>query len=558
MKKKLLIGLLLGLNGSLFAQKDTTFWFAVPEVTEGTIWYLDRNIVLRFLSFNEQATVTVTQPAAGGMVPQTITVPANGATTLDLTEWIDSLETKPANTVLNYGLKITSTKPILAYYEVLSGGNGMMNTFNPEVFSLKGKNALGTSFIIPGQNALPNYLNDSSYIPLPYNSFDIVATQNNTTVTILPSADVVGHPAGLSYTITLQQGQSYSATATSQSADKHLDGSVVTATKPIAVTVKDDLLDSEPLYGGCEGLTDLTGDQIVPVDILGEAYIAISGGELYPPGDYIFVTATQNNTEVRKGGVPVATIAAGETYSFAMNNDLAVYITASAPVAVWQLSGSSCEVGATILPQINNTGSDSVVLMRNFNTEHKVNLLVPGGSEDAFTINGNTISPGLFSAVPGTNGNWKAVSILLPADTYPTGDQIIVTNSESRFHLSTLFDLNGIGGGGASYSYFSDYGITPPVVGIDEEELLKQSIGALFPNPASNEVSFIFNNIRAVAGDKVSIEVYAPDGRKVSSEQQVISQSGRVRFKVNELPPGIYFCEIGLNNNKIIRKFVKL
>ncbi len=429
---------------SVYSQIDTEFWFAAPEISQFGINNTDRPIVFRFTTQTQSAIVTVTQPA--GTYNQTITIPANSTYTLDLTDSINTIENKPPNTILNYGFKITSTTPITAYYEVVSGLNYIAAN-NPEAFVLKGDNALGTEFWIPSQNLVFNY----NLNPTPYNSFDIVATEDNTNIIITPSNDIFGHLANIPFTITLNTGQTYSATATSQAALLHLNGSYVIADKPIAITVKDDLLMGTIFGGGCG---DLTGDQIVPLTKIGVEYIAIKG-LLNTPGDYIFVTATQNATTIDKDGVLIATINAGQTHSFPIGSNLSTYIETSAPAYVWQLSGSGCELGATILPQINCSGSNSVSYTRSSNYLLYLNLLVQSGSEGNFTVNGNNnvVVASQFTPVPATGGNWLAASVLLPLAQYPQNSVINVSNSSSNFHLSTI-DING---GGTSYAYFSNY-----------------------------------------------------------------------------------------------------
>lgn len=244
------------------AQKDTEFWFAAPEVSQHSGSFLDRPIFFRITTYDFPAAVTISQPAnTNGMPVQTINIGANSTHSVDITAWIDSIENKPPDVVLNYGIKISSTALISVYYDVVTGG-GTSSPSNPEAFGLKGKNALGTDFVVPAQNYLRNF---DIYSPTPYNSFDIVATEDNTSVTITPTANILGHAAGSTFTITLNRGQTYSATATSQLPSNHLPGSWVTSDKPVAITVKDDLLRGQP-YGGC---SDLAGDQIVPVPLLG-------------------------------------------------------------------------------------------------------------------------------------------------------------------------------------------------------------------------------------------------------------------------------------------------
>ena len=441
MKKHLL--LLLAISVSIFtqAQVDSLFWFAAPEVSTHDSNF-DKPIYLRIITYNQAAQVTISQPA-GTMPTQTVNIPANTVQTVNLTAWVDIIENKPANTTLNFGLRIQSTALITTYYEVASE----QCQCNPEIFVLKGQNAIGTDFYIPSQNYLQN---NPVYSPQPFSSFDIVATQNNTTITITPSNALVGHAAGTPFNITLNEGQTYSATAASYLAAQHLQGSRVVADKPIAITVKDDLLNGGP-YGSC---SDLGGDQIVPTNVLGTDYIAMNGF-LNAPGDQVFITATQNATSISQNGSVVTTINAGQTYQLAVGGP-STYIQTSAPAYVWQLSGIGCEIGLDILPSIVCTGSFSVALNRTTNELLYVNLLVRNGGQGSFQVNGvgTVITAGMFSVVPGTGGQWYSAQVSLPAAQYPIGTPIFITNSTSLFHAGIL---HGSGGSGTRFGYFSNF-----------------------------------------------------------------------------------------------------
>tara|TARA_B100000925_G_C21994304_1_gene468204 strand:+ start:1680 stop:1943 length:264 start_codon:yes stop_codon:yes gene_type:complete len=87
---------------------------------------------LRFVSFDSPATVSITQPANIGFPEQTVSLNANDAQSINLTNWLDIIENKPVNQILNYGIYISSTAPITVYYEEAS-------TNNPDLISLKGK-----------------------------------------------------------------------------------------------------------------------------------------------------------------------------------------------------------------------------------------------------------------------------------------------------------------------------------------------------------------------------------------------------------------------------------
>ena len=110
----------------------------------------DSPIYLRFASFDSPATVSITQPANAGFTEQSVSLNANDAQSINLTNWLNIIENKPVNQILNYGIYISSTVPITAYYEEASINN-------PDLLSLKGKNALGTEFYTPFQNLLNSY-----------------------------------------------------------------------------------------------------------------------------------------------------------------------------------------------------------------------------------------------------------------------------------------------------------------------------------------------------------------------------------------------------------------
>jgi|GEM_PF-1960389 len=436
---------------SLQAQTDTVFWFAVPDI----IPQYGQPIMLMIGTGNTAANVSITQPAAGATMPAiNLTVPANTVHRENLTPHIAILQTAPPATALNYGLKIESDVPIIAYYEV-QGMNGT-NWVNAESYTLKGSSGLGTSFLIPSEDFVGN---TPAYGGTSRGSFDIIATEDNTAITINPKADLYGgYTAGAPFNITLNKGQVWSATALNRSAGSQLPGSTVVSDKQVAVTVKQDCLEGSTTAGGSYGIcVDMVGDQIVPVVSLGTEYIAMNG-RLSTPGDQLFVTALQNSTEIyRDGGtVPLATISAGQTFRMpvaATAGQTATYIRTNNPVTIWQLTGIGCEFGATQLPQIECSGSSSVLYSRTMPWDLYVNLMVPAGGQNNFQINGVPLTTATWTAVPGTGSQWFATQLNLSSQV-AQGSLLTVSNSTNLFHMSVL---DGAGTNSTSYGYFSNY-----------------------------------------------------------------------------------------------------
>ncbi len=418
------------------AQIDTEFWFAAPDITSAG--GRDVPVYLRITSFNESSTVTISQPAGGGLPMQTISLSANSSATVNLTPWLSSIECS-ANAVQGRGIRISSTAQISAYYEVNNNG------LNPEFFVLKGRNALGNQFFISSQNTGSN---STTVNPPAFSSFTIVASEDNTTVTITPSKAIVGRPAGVPFTITLNRGQSYSAVAASNAANQHLEGSTVNAAKPVAILLADDFLSNPG-----QPCADLIGDQTIPVNTLGTEYIATKG-YLFGSLEKLFILATANGTTIRKDGVLVATINSGQTFVADITN-ASTYIQSSSPVYVYQVSGIGCEYGSAILPPINCTGSLSTTFAKGTSRSIYLNTFVKSGGEGFFKVNGqsNVIKSADFTPVPGTSNQWLSASVSLNINI-PLDSPVTITNSRTFFHVGVLA---GNDREGTAYGFFSSF-----------------------------------------------------------------------------------------------------
>ena len=412
------------------AQIDTEFWFVAPDIAQS---HGDRPIVMRISTMEDTANIMLRMPANLSFSPITQTIDPNTTYSIDLTPWIDIIENAPADQVLNRGLLLTSDNDVTAYYEIAHPNN-------PGIFSLKGKNAVGIEFYIVSQNDYHNQVGQES--------FDIVATEDNTTITIIPSDDIVGHPAGQMYEVTLNKGQTYTARAVFTTASHTLSGSKITSDKPIAISWQDD-----SIYQG--GAYDVICDQIIPTNILGWEYIAIRG--FANTNERIYVCGTKNNTTLWVDGnpTPVATINAGETYKYILpgaNNT--VYLEASEPVHVLHLSGYNNEFGGSILPQDSCTGSPQIGFNRTNNNNFALLILTRNGNEGSFLLNGSNaiITASDFTIVPGTGNAWVYARKQLTTAQVPVGPNLI-QNTMGKFHLGILHQT----GASAEYGYFSDF-----------------------------------------------------------------------------------------------------
>jgi gliding motility-associated-like protein len=440
---RLLLILLIISSKSVVSQIDTVFWFAAPWVTTGHAG--NTPVILRLSSFNNATTVRVRQPAS--TFDTTFVIPPNSLVSESLSHLISQIENTPANTVHNRGLKITSNFPMTAIYEVVTVVN------NPETYSLKGQNGMGLEFVCPFQTRR----NNGSYTPTPKSQILIVATENATIVWIKPRCNVVGHVANVTYSVSLNAGQSYNVenvTNASSVAGQNLSGSIVVSNKPISVTVSDDSVN------GVSGCFDLMGDQIVPVEVVGTEYIVNKGGLNPGENEGAYVVATQNFTQVNinDGTTSSVLLNKGDTYYYAIGQPL-TYITSDKPVYVIHTSGFGCEMGEAILPPLNCAGSDQVSFTRTNTQTFILNILCKTTAVNNFLLNGSAalVPASGFTVVPGTSGIWSGFQRSYTTAQIPSGITNLLTNTHPTDSLFAMGVINGGASSGCLYHYMSSF-----------------------------------------------------------------------------------------------------
>ena len=438
----LLAIILVGNVSGGFAQSDTAFWFAAPDL-QGNIASgpgADRPIYLRISASNSPADVVISQPASPSFTPIRISIPANSSRSIDLTLNIAQIENDAVNTVMKKGLLIQSTAVVSCYYDIV-------NTRNGDIFALKGKNALGTRFTVPFQMSFNNRTSEPNF-----NDFVILATEDNTTVLVNPKADLVGHPAGVSFSIFLNRGETFVLRAASNTPFQRPGGTLVSANNPISISINEDLLQ----YPGF-GCADSGGDQLISDDLAGTEFIVLRGRFTAGNPDYYYVFATENNTIVKVNNVVVKTLNAGEYYN-GLLSDESCFVETSAPAQLLHVTGVSCEVGVAVIPSIKCTGSQKVNITRASDLEEfYLNILAPKDIINDFTINGDNslLNASMFSFVNGSSNLWMYARIFFTG-TVGVGGTVTVENKLGKFHAGVV---QGVASGTARYGYFSDFSI---------------------------------------------------------------------------------------------------
>ena len=451
-----------------YAQVDTEFWFACPDLSSA---HFESCIRLCITTFDQPATVTISQPANPSFATITETITANNYKNISLSSLLSKVETTPG-AVRKTGILIQSTSQVTAYYANYCD--------NSEIYSLKGRNALGTDFIVPAQYS---YANSDSYGGS--SSVEIVASEDNTEVTITPSRACVGHAAGQSFTITLNRGESYAIRAKAMTALGHLFNTRIRSTKPIAVNYTDDSVEGPGV--------DLIGDQLVPIELAGEKYIAVRyAGKVE---EVYFFPTTEDSTHIYANGTLVdyipgnadVTRAGKAKFTLPMG---ATYITADHPIIVLQITSNGTEPGSAILPPIECTGSDEIAYKYTQSSGASLSIVTKTEYIDGFTVNGQAylMPQEYFTPVPSAP-EWSYT--YKPA---PNASQILrVKNSKGIFHMAVIDNP----GSTCSLGYFSNFNSVPLGIGSDKQYYLD-----------GNELHLSIDN----PDDFTDIEWWGPNG----------------------------------------------
>ena len=441
-----------GINST--AQIDQEFWFAPPDLTQGTQGeingnaFRDRPIQVVVSSINEPAQVTLWQPGNLSFIPITVNLGVASTQTINLTQWINQIETRFVDSVMNTGILIRSTAPITAYYELGAAANR-------DLIALKGKNANGFKFYTPFQTLWENdiSLGGNPYIPAPRAGFAIVATDDSTFVTITPSIDIINHLANVPFTIFLNRGQTYYCEAVNQVGINKPAGTKIESTKLIAVTIKDDMVD---LNLATDGGADLASDQLISLEKCGLRHVLVKG-DLSTPFDKVYILATEDTTYIFADGNPIAvdTLMEGEQYiySFATASG---FIEGSKPVYVWHISGVTDQIAGAIIPSLECTGSNQVGFTRTGSQNFKLNLTIKAGFEGNFILNGSSslITAADFSPVDGSNGEYVFCRKAFTTAEIPVGSGSLLTNFGAElFHMGITYQQ----GASCNYGYFTNF-----------------------------------------------------------------------------------------------------
>ena len=313
MKKIYFLLVSLFFSVSLFSSQTT-------EGTEFWVTYMNNALIIDeteglalelIVSSRNNATIAVENPRTGWKV--TSSVSANTIKKIAV-PCEQGYVYNPA-TIYDAGIRVTSTAPISLYAS---------NYYNA---------SYDATIVLPITGIGDDYI-IQTYESVGLREFCIVATEDNTYLTIIPNADTYeGRERGVAYSGTLNKGQAYMVM--SQDEYYELSGSQIKADKPIAVFAGH-LCANVPdtSVAACDHIVE----QQVPISQLGKNFaLTKSLGQSY---DVVRVTATQDNTVVKLNGLEIVTLQSLESYSFILSDNSAFLETSSPTICYLYLTGA--------------------------------------------------------------------------------------------------------------------------------------------------------------------------------------------------------------------------
>ncbi|MCB9335516.1 MAG: hypothetical protein H6586_05165 [Flavobacteriales bacterium] len=362
---------------------------------------------------NTPFNVTITDGVGNLITTQTISSVASSTYNLgngDATQFL--VPENELNTVLNdKGLILTASEPFYANIRVTEAWQAGSLTSKGAQASLGKDFRTGHMFNNTGDSFRKS------------NAFGIMATENNTTVTIsdirpgvifrgtTPSGSPLTSP---NVTVVLNEGECYVMAAFLDEAGatenvNGVNGTHITSDKNIVVNTAT-WLGGNSLTPNPDQGRDIGIDQIVPIEFIGDEYVLIKGEGI--DNEKTFVIATQDNTEIFTNGnaTPVATINAGDYYvidgtDFSANDNL--FVQTSSPAYLYQtVNGSNGATddnerqnGLNFLPPVGCSGGKKVTLPEvDFLGQAFINIIADQGA--TVYVNGTLLGSG--DAITGT------------------------------------------------------------------------------------------------------------------------------------------------------------
>ncbi len=251
----------------------------------------------------------------------------------------------------------------------------------------------------------------------------VVGTKPQTQVTITPTASSQAHPAGQSFTVTLQPGDVYRLiNKDSETAD--YTGTSVQSDKPVAVFGGHSCATVPGATSACDHLYE----QMTPVDFWGRHFVTLPLATRHN-GDRFRILAANDNTRASVNGQIVATLNAGQFYETVLDQPTSIVADQRVLVAQFAQSGAvDNNIGdpfMTLVPPYEEFGHHYILNTQAIHSfyhggfidpyDSYLGIIVDSAHTSAVSINGQPIAASQF--VPIGDTGFSGANISVPKDS---------------------------------------------------------------------------------------------------------------------------------------------
>jgi hypothetical protein len=252
---------------------------------------------------------------------------------------------------------------------------------------------------------LPTDILGTDYVVMTYRNsnvvngveFGVVATQNNTTVTITPSVTTGPRVAGVPYNVIMNQGDTYELRNTGSSPND-LTGTKITSDKPIGVMGAHQCANIPAGFTFCDHICEM----LPPTSTWGKNFVTVPLRSRIN-GDTWRIMASQNATTVTINGVPQAPINAGNYIETVLTGQSV--ITSDKPVLVAQYSNGSSFSGnpgdpfMMICPPYEQYLANYTMTTVSGYVAHYINVVAPNAVVGTLTLDAVPVPVVAFTAI---------------------------------------------------------------------------------------------------------------------------------------------------------------
>jgi len=395
------------------SNKGTDFWLMFISAEYKQVTTTPPRELDLYISSDVATSGNVSVPGQG--FNQSFSVTPGQITTVALPQ---SVQVTSSDLVEGKGIHVTSQDPVAVY------GLNFVPAATDGFLGLPTM-TLGTTYI----NL--SYVNSTNIVGQAFGTeFGFTATQDNTTVTVVPTSKAGARQARQSYTVVLNQGQTYQLrndtdltayyTGTYSGPAIDLTGSIITSDKPIAVFGGHDCAFVPSGYAYCNHLVE----QLTPTNLWGQHFVAYPIARDAYGDTYRFLGGT-DNTHVQVNGQQVGLINRGEFYE--MVSKTPVQVDADQPILMAEYSSSATFSGRgdvdptmIVIPPFEQFGGSYTINAptSNFPTNY-LNVIAPTAAAQAggVLLDGTAIPAAAFQPIGNSPFSGAQVSVATGAHT---------------------------------------------------------------------------------------------------------------------------------------------